>query len=76
MTAQQIRLECLRLTSPSGLSNPDVDRWIDRARQIEEYVVGEGQGIEPLKKRRGRPPKAQADNPVDAGPVGEVHELV
>ena len=76
MTAQQIRLECLRLTSPTGLSNPDVDKWIARARQIEEYVVGEGQGDEPPAKRRGRPPRAQADNPVQAGPVGEVHELV
>ena len=76
MTVQQIRLECLRLTQPQGLSHPDVDKWVARARQVEAYVIGEGQGVAPPTKRRGRPPKAQADNPVQAGPVGEVHELV
>lgn len=66
MTAQ-IRLECLRLSKPD-VSMPDVDVWIDRAKALEAYVSGEGQGQEPPKKRRGRPPKSAIGNPATVGP--------
>jgi hypothetical protein len=66
MTMHEIRLRCLALADPK-LANPDVDRWVERARKLEAYVT-EGQGVEPPMKRRGRPPKVRDDNPADAGP--------
>jgi hypothetical protein len=55
MTVQDIRLKCLELANPK-VTNADVDLWIERARVLEAYVA-EGQGDEPPKKRRGRPPQ-------------------
>jgi hypothetical protein len=68
-----IRLECLKLTRLEAIQNPDVDLWIERARQLEAYVVdGEGQALDaPPAKRRGRPPKARTDNP--DGPDSSAH---
>ena len=57
MTVSDIRLECLKLVQPQGISNPDVEKWIANARKMEAYV-NEGQAIAPPVKRRGRQPKA------------------
>jgi hypothetical protein len=69
MTVSDIRLACLTLADPK-LANSDVSKWIERARQLEAYVLDEGQEPEaPPKKRRGRPPKVQAEKPVEFGPA-------
>lgn len=56
MTGADIRIECLRLAKPD-VNVPDVELWIRRAQALEAYVTSAGQGLEPPKKRRGRPPK-------------------
>lgn len=62
----EIRLACLKLARPE-VSVPDVEQWVRRAQQLEAYVKGAGQGVEPPKRRPGRPPKVKSDNPV-SGP--------
>ena len=43
MTPDQIiRLEALRLADPQ-LTNPDMDLWIERAKELESYITGQGQ---------------------------------
>ena len=60
MTIPEIRLQCLILADPK-VQNADVSSWIERASQLEAYVR-EGQADEAPMKRRGRPPKVQAEN--------------
>lgn len=43
MTAQEIRLECLRLSIPRDIANPDVNLILERAKAFEAFVIGEGQ---------------------------------
>lgn len=58
MTVTEIRLRILELSRPHGISLPDVEMWIKRARQIEEYVTDAADTpTEAPQKRRGRPPK-------------------
>lgn len=42
MTEHEIRLECVRITQPRDLASPDVAKWIERAKLIEDYVKGDG----------------------------------
>ena len=58
MTEHDIRLECVRLTQPRDLGNPDIPKWIERAKLIEDYVKGDGYAQAPSDspKRQSRKP--------------------
>lgn len=43
MTPEEIRLECLRLSVPRDIANPDTDLILTRAKAYETYVSGKGQ---------------------------------
>jgi hypothetical protein len=73
MTVTEIRLRILELSRPHGISLPDVEMWIKRARQIEEYVTDAADTpTEAPQKRRGRPPKNREDNPALPVPNGSL----
>jgi hypothetical protein len=59
MTLEQIRLECLRLAVPYGISNPDTTLIVARARAFEAFVTGDA------KARAKRTTKDDA-SPADA----------
>lgn len=61
MTDTQIRLECLRLAVPSGISNPDAALIVARARAFEEYVTGNSTTPARAKRRTGKDEPAPAD---------------
>lgn len=50
MTEHDIRLECVRLTQPRDLANPDITKWIERAKLIEQYVKGDGYARAPSER--------------------------
>lgn len=54
-----VRLECLKLARPDGITRPDVGEWVERAGKLEEYVLGDRDKAEepPIKRRPGRPRK-------------------
>ena len=62
MTEADIRLECVRLTQPRDLANPDVPKWIERAKLIEQYVKGDGHA----DKAPSDSPKRQSRKPGQA----------
>ncbi len=51
MSPEEIRLECLRLSVPKDLANPDVAKIVERAKALEAYVVGAGQAKEAPAKQ-------------------------
>lgn len=59
MDARALRLQLLHLTCPKDLASPDMAKWIERAKKLEEYVLEASDTQEdPAPKRRpGRPPK-------------------
>lgn len=69
MSPSEIRIELLRLAKPD-VSMPDMKLWIDRARELEAYVVGDGSPPEgPSKAATEGHPKSP-DNPArKAGPA-------
>ena len=52
MTEHDIRLECVRLTQPRDLGNPDITKWLERAKLIEDYVKGDGYAQAPSESPR------------------------
>lgn len=47
MTPDEIRLECLKLSVPRDIANPDTETVLQRAKAFEAYVIGDGQGQKP-----------------------------
>lgn len=71
MTMTETRLRILELARPQSISVPDVDLWLDQARQLEAYVFDAvDTPSEAPQKRRGRPPKNREDNPAQPAPNG------
>ena len=69
MTLEQIRLECLRLAVPHGISNPDAALIVARARAFETYVNGESVTPARAKRRTSKDDTASADTQsVEHGP--------
>lgn len=56
MTANEIRLECLRLAVPRDVDNPSVSLILARAKAYEAFVIGDG--IERPRKARTAKPDA------------------
>ena len=44
-----IRLECLKLARPDT-SAPDITRWLEGARRLEDHCFGVGQASAPTRK--------------------------
>jgi hypothetical protein len=65
MTAEQIRLEALKLAIPQGISNPDTKLILDRAREYETFIVGEVTQPPRAKRTSG---KTAAELPMGAQP--------
>ena len=57
MTEHDYRLECLRLALPKDLSNPDVNRIVERAKIFEAYVKGDGYAQAPSESPKRKSPK-------------------
>ena len=67
MTEADIRLECMRITQPRDLASPDVPKWIERAKLIEQYVKGDGHAdkapSESLKRQPRKPGQVEVPTP-------------
>lgn len=57
MTENEFRLECVRITAPKDLASPDVNKWIERAKLIEQYVKGDGYAQAPSESPKRQPRK-------------------
>ena len=72
MTLSEIRLKCLEMARPTGVSMPDLPIWVERARVLEAYVAGDTVA-EPVREKRGpgRPRRVYPtdDRSAEGGPV-------
>lgn len=66
VTDAQIRLKLLELAKPEKVSAPDVEYWVNRARELEAYVT-EGQSRRTPKNGRSAEKPAKSDNSQEPG---------
>lgn len=62
LTTEEIRLRCLELARPAGISDPDAARIVSRATQFEAYVTGHADKA-PVKRGTPTGRKAAENGP-------------
>jgi hypothetical protein len=63
MSPEEIRLRCLELARPEGLSNPDAAQIVTRAIVFEAYVTGHAEKSAPGKRGAPTGRKAAENGP-------------